>query len=137
MLSRVVAVLASPEDVARVDCVSRAFHGEPPPPPPRSVVEEGLRQRAERLGLCVPRAEELEDGAGMSQALLWGERRERLAQRPTIAAGHLHHAFVSAEGRLLTCGVDEDEDGNPVGLGHEEQQVVPVPTVVPGLAAAR
>jgi len=85
----------------------------------------------------VPRAEELEAGEVMVQALLWGERRERLAHRPTIAAGWSHSAFVSAEGRLLTCGVDEDEDGNPVGLGHEEQQVVPVPTVVPGLAAAR
>mmetsp|Transcript_35085 Transcript_35085/g.91983 ORF Transcript_35085/g.91983 Transcript_35085/m.91983 type:complete len:285 (+) Transcript_35085:329-1183(+) len=76
----------------------------------------------------------------MVQALLWGERRERLAHRPTIAAGCYHSAFVSAEGRLLTCGMDEDEDGDvgePAGLGHGEQQVVAVPTVVPGLAAVR
>eukprot|EP00966_Prymnesium_polylepis_P108337 2507589-Prymnesium_polylepis.2 len=33
LLSRMVAALAS-EDVARVDCVSCAFNGEPPPPPP-------------------------------------------------------------------------------------------------------
>ena len=96
--------------MARVDCVSRAFHGEPPPPP-RSVVEEGQRQRAERLGLVVPRAEKLEEGEGMVQALLWGERRERLVQRPTIAAGRYRSAFVSAEGRLLTCGTEEDEEG--------------------------
>ena len=136
LLSRMVAALASAEDVARVDCVSRAFHGEPPPPP-RSVVEEGLRQRAEALGLRVPRAEELEAGEVIVQALLWGERRERLAHLPTIAAGCYHSAFVSAEGRLLTCGMDEDEDGDPAGLGHGEQQVVAVPTVVPGLAAVR
>eukprot|EP00966_Prymnesium_polylepis_P237683 5497301-Prymnesium_polylepis.1 len=69
----------------------------------------------------------------MVQALLWGERRERLAHRPTIVAGSYHSAFVSAEGRLLTCG--RDHDGDPVGVGHGEQQVVAVPTVVPGLAA--
>eukprot|EP00966_Prymnesium_polylepis_P136180 3146648-Prymnesium_polylepis.1 len=72
----------------------------------------------------------------MVQALLWGERRERLACRPTIAAGGCHSAFVSAEGRLLTCGKHEDEHF-PVGLGHGEEEVVSVPTAVPGLAAVR
>jgi len=44
---------------------------------------------------------------------------------------------VSAEGRLLTCGEDYD-DGEPVGLGHgDDVEVVPVPTIVPGLAAVR
>eukprot|EP00966_Prymnesium_polylepis_P130790 3025205-Prymnesium_polylepis.1 len=70
----------------------------------------------------------------MAQTLLWGERRERLAHWPTIAAGASHHAFVSAEGRLLTCGV---EDSDSVGLGHGEEEVVPVPTVVAGLAEVR
>eukprot|EP00966_Prymnesium_polylepis_P163698 3784141-Prymnesium_polylepis.1 len=71
----------------------------------------------------------------MVQALLWGEWREWLAHRLTIGAGTYHTAFVSGEGRPLTCGFDEDDDGR---LGHgEEVTVVPVPTVVPGLAAVR
>jgi hypothetical protein len=37
MLARVVEALASAEDIAHIDCVSRAFHGDPSPPL-RSVV---------------------------------------------------------------------------------------------------
>ena len=52
LLPVAVRWLPSPLDVAHLDCTSRLFHlGEP-----RSVVEEGLRLRAEAAGRAVEAA---------------------------------------------------------------------------------
>ena len=53
-----------------------------------------------------------------------------------MSAGDYHSAFINTEGRLLTCGSEEEED-DTTGLGQGESRVVAVPTVVPGLAAVR
>eukprot|EP00966_Prymnesium_polylepis_P325472 7381451-Prymnesium_polylepis.1 len=144
LLTRVVALLPSAEDVGRIDCVCRAFHGELRPP---TVVEEALRLRAELQGreALLPTPAEVSSGERMAQALLRVERSARSAS--TIAAGANHSAFVDVEGRLLTCGQeerdeddedDEEDDVAPIGLlGHGDMAVVAVPTVVPGLAGVR
>ena len=85
LLTRVVAMLCSAEDVGRVDCVSRAFHGEPRPP---TVVEEALRLRAERQGreAMLPTLAEVGVGEARVQALLRVERSARSALTRTTSS---------------------------------------------------
>ena len=85
-----VAVLQwlGPYELARVDCVARAFH----PAPPASLVEQALRQRAAERGAVVPAALPVCEGdfklppgfvaaAQWTQLLSWRERRAAFPQR--------------------------------------------------------
>eukprot|EP00966_Prymnesium_polylepis_P117596 2718924-Prymnesium_polylepis.1 len=134
LLSRVVSLLPAVEDIGRVDCVGRPFHAAPPSVVrENSPVAEGLRLRAASRGGTRP--VELGEGAALTQALCLAELRERAGCRQPLSAGDSHHALVNAEGRLLTCGTEEE--GSFRRLGHGGAVVVAVPTLVPALAAVR
>lgn len=129
-LSRVVAMLPTAEDIAHIDCVSKQFH-DPCDPATPSVVEQGLRLRADHhLDTNLPDGER-----SWTQKLLWDERRRRAAERqplPVVACGAMHTAFVDAAGCVLTCGVYHASVGF---LGHgPDVFVVSSPRVVPALA---
>ena len=124
LLVEVVRWLPSPFDVARLDCTSRLFHLGAP----RSVVEEGLRLRAEAAGRTVEAA--LPAGEkSWAQWLMWEERR-LLACAPPVASSCLNHsAFVDAGRQLLTCG------SNVYGLGMLGQGESVLHSVVPRAVA--
>ena len=150
-LSRVVAMLASVEDVGRMDCVSKLFHApysEDTASSTPSVVEQGLRlrlfartsnppaatfastTRGPRRDVCV------ETSSWWTQKLCWDERRRRRDAEqgsvPVLACGAMHSAFVDSSRSLLTCGVYHASVGF-LGFGPDIF-VVNTPTAVPSLS---
>lgn len=84
ILAHIVSLCATPEDISRLDGVSRSFHGQRRQ---RSVIEEGLRLRA--AGRALP--PRLGSGeVSWVQKLCWDERRSRLLKRTCIAVGSNH-----------------------------------------------
>lgn len=94
----IVAILScaqSTRDLGVASCVSQEFRS--------TLVERALRKRAQRCSQLVP---DTLPSCEISwvQLLCWQERRQ--LPPPSIAAGALHSAIVTSEGRLLTCGYD-------------------------------
>lgn len=152
MIVRIAVLLPTVKDVAHLACTCRLFYGPPHSSPPRTVFEEAMRERTSVRGGTVPLPtgymphiieRGLRAGESMAQALCWGERRDLFQrQRQIVAGGTRSSAFIDAEGRLLTCGDQTpptqhaEHHFRGAMLGHGAQAiVVPVPTVVPGLAA--
>ena len=101
-----VLVCGSTYDLGRMSCTCRTF---------RTLAAVALRQRA---GLCSGGDAPLPEGeASWTQLLFWRERR-RPRCGDVLAAGRMHSAFADAEGRLLTCGTDDDGHGF---LGHGDE----------------
>ena len=152
MIVRIAVLLPTVKDVSHLACTCRLFYGPPHSSPPRTVFEEAMRERTSVRGGTVPLPtgylphiieRGLRAGESMAQALCWGERRDLFQrQRQIVAGGTRSSAFIDAEGRLLTCGDQTpptqhaEQHFRGAMLGHGAQAiVVPVPTVVPGLAA--
>ena len=101
-----VLVCGSTYDLGRMSCTCRTF---------RTLAAVALRQRA---GLCSEGDAPLPEGeASWTQLLFWRERR-RPRCGDVLAAGRMHSAFADADGRLLTCGTDDDGHGF---LGHGDE----------------
>ena len=101
VLAVVVRWLTSPHAIASLDCTSRLFHLGAP----RSVVEKGLRLRAEAEGREIEAAMPAGE-TSRTQWLLWEERRLLACEPPLASCGRDHCAFVAADGKLYTCGGD-------------------------------
>ena len=103
-LVHVISMLASAEDLARLDCVSKLFHQ--PPPPPHSLVEQALWKRS---GKEMPAAGKAppQGHANWTQKLLRDERwaRPRNPNR-TVSGGHCHTAFVDQSGLVHVVGCE-------------------------------
>jgi len=111
LLTRVVVLASSVEDLCALICTARAFAGPPFP----SLVEDALRERARRVGGTVnPPA----GWRGSACAwLVFRERARRMALSKVVAASTCFSAFVDAMGALWTCGTDPQRCGL---LGHGE-----------------
>jgi len=101
-----------PADIARVAAVSLLFHS--------SLAEQGIRLWARERGFELPAQPE-----GESYAVRWlcYYALLREANPPArAAAGMQHSVFIDGEGRLSSCGSEdeEDEEGFPGLLGHGE-----------------
>ena len=140
LLVAIVAALPSHVDIARVDCVSRAFHcGRSMPfpfPPQASAVEQALRLRA------VIAQREPPPTRGATQQLLW-EEHVALANPPqVVSSGEMHCAFIIG-GQLNTCGTETADVEDALGLlGHGIGETrLPMrlahPTPVPSLQDVR
>jgi len=116
---------------------------QPPPVPPRQVglVEAELRRRAEVRGLDV--GSSLPEGAlSWVPYLLKHDRRNAQMRRAPLAVGGRHSMFIDTEGRLLTCGIDINDD---TLLGHakdphadsDEPRKIGPPTLVPSMQDRR
>jgi len=124
LLAGVIKQLTT-RDIGRADCVCHLFHGESGP------VEQALRQRAAERGGAV--AADLPEGeSSWTQALCWSERL-CAGPRRVHSVGYAHSAFIDEQGRLLTCG--NDNNGRPGLLGHGvDVHKLAVPTVIGSLA---
>lgn len=113
------------------------FHGPPRPPRPRSLVEEALRRRATEADRPPPVA--LPEGAAEWVPYLLRREWQHELDHGSIAAGQgAHSLFVSSDGVLLSCGLEEK--AGVLGLrrsASEAELRLPRPTAVPALGGVR
>lgn len=134
LLTQIVRRLAV-VDVAAVDCAAGCFHC-PAPGQASSAVEQALLARNPTVRAAYAAA----PPSSWTQFLLWYEWFDRYCVHQPISAGATHNAFVRADGRLLTCGVEVGDDvimgrerRSPGALGQGNNVVImPGPTLVPG-----
>lgn len=108
-LARIFTCLPSARDLVNLSAVSRVFHN-----PPHSAIDLALFQRASKGNHPVP--ETPRDGAlSWTHMMCKAElvREANLARR--LSAGEIYSLSIDAQGRLLSCGSDEDNELESVG----------------------
>jgi hypothetical protein len=129
-------------DVRNLGCLActcrQLYFDFPCPPRPTSLVEAAIRRRADEVGRWTPSS--LPAGVSKWVPFLLEREWRRVAELRTVAAGRERSCFVDANGALLACGKEEEEEVGLLGL-----QDVPsltsfaavVPTPVPSMAGVR
>jgi len=154
ILSDVLSQLDT-RDLARLAATFRPLWRDAPAPPPRpmprlrpmGLVETELRRRATARGLhigaCLPKG-----ALSWMPYLLQRALRDALSQEAPLAVAANTSLFVDTEGRLLTCGAENIQDGHErpgLILGHDwgpddeflEPRVLGPPTLVPSMQGRR
>jgi len=138
-------------DLARFAATCRPLWRDAPTPPPRPMpllrpmgpVETELRRRVTARGLRI--GSSLPKGTlSWVPYLLRRVLRDMLRKTP-LAAGHGFSVFLDAEGRLLTCGSENTQEGGQHLLGHgwgadvdpDELRSIGPPTLVPSMQGMR
>jgi len=137
--------------LARFAATCRPLWRDAPTPPPRPMpllrpmgpVETELRRRVTARGLRI--GSSLPEGTlSWVPYLLRRVLRDMPRQTP-LAAGHGFSVFLDTEGRLLTCGSENTQEGRHLLLGHgwgtdvdsDELRSIGPPTLVPSMQGRR
>jgi len=138
-------------DLARFAATCRPLWHDAPAPPPRpmpllrpmGLVETELRRRATARGLRI--GSSLPKGAlSWVPYLLKRALRDALGREAPFAAGYRVSLFIDSEGRLLTCGTENNGEMGHI-LGHtvdpdadpDEPRFIGPPTLVPSMQDRR